>query len=149
MADGITFEITGLKELDKAMKKLERRTQRNVGIKSLRKGANLIKDRAKELAPKTGYGTLAKSMGTAVRRGRYGKLEMHVLPRKGKKQKYDGYYAHFVEFGTAPHKIGKRQHPGTEAQPFLRPAAEQMADKAIKAVGESLFFEIQRELKKL
>lgn len=45
-------------------------------------------------------------------------------------------YAHLVEFGTAPHKVGGKfagaQHPGTAPQPFFYPAYR-MNKRKIKA----------------
>lgn len=73
------------------------------------------------------------------------------------------FYAHLVEKGTRPHALGKgaklarkgkpqihtnqtgRQHPGAKAHPFLKPAWEGNADRAIEA-GEKV---ISQEIAKL
>lgn len=66
-------------------------------------------------------------------------------------------YAEAVEFGTKPHIItiqtkkvladvkagrifGTRvQHPGTEAQPFMRPALFQVKNKDLKIISKEIF----------
>lgn len=51
-----------------------------------------------------------------------------------------GHYrvAHLVEFGTAPHMVGDKLHPGAAAAPFLRPAFEETKDEVIRRFGESI-----------
>lgn len=73
-------------------------------------------------------------------------------------------YAPYVEFGTAPHEIRPKtkqalkfrvngkwvyarvvHHPGTKAQPFVRPAFGAWADSLGQAIGEANVDNILRE----
>jgi len=51
-------------------------------------------------------------------------------------------HGHLVEFGTAPHLNGGQfagtQHPGTEAQPFLLPAARLTEARARRRIGRAI-----------
>ena len=51
-------------------------------------------------------------------------------------------HGHFVEFGTDPHLNGGQfagtQHPGTEAQPFLLPAARLTEARARRRIGRAI-----------
>jgi hypothetical protein len=42
-------------------------------------------------------------------------------------------YAHLVEFGAKPHKIGNRQHPGSPPSGFMRKAKDTKGGAAIAA----------------
>jgi hypothetical protein len=51
-------------------------------------------------------------------------------------------HGHLVEFGTDPHVNGGQfagtQHPGTEARPFLLPAARLTEDRAKRRIGRAV-----------
>lgn len=59
--------------------------------------------------------------------------------------------AHLVEFGTGGHAQGGQyagtEHPGTPAQPFLRPAWDAAQDEAVADLGRALWREIQSQAK--
>lgn len=46
---------------------------------------------------------------------------------RGKRARARAWFAHFIEFGTAPHSLGSRggAHPGTAARPFMEPSFEE------------------------
>lgn len=52
------------------------------------------------------------------------------------------YYARWVEFGTAPHKVGGMfrgaQHPGAGAQPFFYPAFRSVRKRMKSRVGKAV-----------
>lgn len=52
--------------------------------------------------------------------------------------------AHLVEFGTAPHLVGKKAHPGAAAKPFLRPAFDETAQETLTIFGNVLGPEIEK-----
>lgn len=58
------------------------------------------------------------------------------------------YHAHFVEFGTKPHINGGlfagSQHPGTRAQPFIRPGWEATSGTALDLISDTLRAEIMK-----
>ena len=142
MAD--SKNLTGFKELAKALKELGPR----VGRKHLRgaasKGATLIRNEARVLAPKD-TGEMARDIMVKRERSAGDHIASYsVFVRSGKKSRLagrkrdmnrDSYYWRFLEFGT-------RKMP---AQPFLRPAFETRKEGAVDAVGAELDKRIQQE----
>lgn len=153
--------VKGLKELGEFLKTLEPKLRNNVMRAALRQGANVIKEAVLQNVPVAPpntenarlYGAHAGSLRDSVRVGsrvrRDGKVVSYV--RAGGKK--DVYYAHMVEFGTRPHKIGKVgrmlwingrwvyapvNHPGSRPRPFMRPAADSTAQTATVAVGNKI-----------
>lgn len=60
----------------------------------------------------------------------------HVV---GGDAKNPGYrLLHLLEFGTVPHLINGWLHPGTRAQPFLRPAFEETKDEVVEILGREI-----------
>ncbi len=78
-------------------------------------------------------------------------------------------YAHLVEFGTQAHSLGKgslmartfkngkkqtavdnggARHPGSEPQPFMRPALESNADYVVAKMDKEIGLGLERELAK-
>lgn len=143
--------ITGGRELAMALKQLTPQLERNVMRAAMRAGAKVINDKARELAP-ADSGNLKKTLkvGTTSKRG----VITATAATKGK----GSYIARFVEFGTAAHLIKGRNggllkftardgktvetqsvnHTGAKAKPFLRPALDSQANKAVVAVGEKI-----------
>lgn len=134
--DEVTFEFTGGKELERALADLGRKTERKFALKALRVGGKVIAKEAKRLVP-TRTGTLKKSIGVATIPKKHQGAAVSVLARKGKNRKYDGWYAHLVEFGTV----------NTTAQPFFRPAFQQKAQEAIETTGKLLGKLVEEEVK--
>lgn len=135
--------IKGGKELDAFLKTLPAKMEKNIMRSALRKGANEIRNEAKANVP-VDRGDLKKSLKVSTG-GKRGKIIAKV--KSGLR------YAHLVEFGTAAHKIeGKNggflffngmgvksvHHPGSKAQPFMRPALDSKANAAIVAVGNQI-----------
>jgi len=56
---------------------------------------------------------------------------------------------HLVEYGTAPHMIGKKEHPGAQAQPFLRPAFDESRYGVIMRFRGLLKERVDKAVKKL
>lgn len=146
-------DFTGGKELEAAFAQLkDGATKRRTALRALQKAAEIIRDRAKELAPDdpaTGTGKylresikVGKAKGYAQKDENSGSrvttfvgIDGSVLPpkpssrRKNKKgQSKDGggvaVYSIMVENGTATHP----------AQPYMRPAWEQTKDQALQAI---------------
>lgn len=138
MSDGVTVTLTGLKELDRAVKKLPKGMQRRVLNNALRAGGRVIQKKAKALVPvKTG--TLKRSIVVRTGKAKQGAATVFVTTTSGKGEKNDAWYSHIVEFG------GKR----VRKQPFLRPAFDETHKEQLDAMGEALAQGIIKETAKL
>lgn len=138
-----TVEVKGLRELGEAFKLLASDIQNKVARAATNAGAQIIKKRAKELAPiaPEAY-EVRKNKGDSpvlVQPGNIGKnivvkrvtrtnlTSEHVVAIRGKKK--DGYanrIAVLQEFGTV------KQSP----QPFMRPAFDQEKGFAVAAIKQ-------------
>ena len=123
-------------DLLKALKQFPQNIQKNVITGAIRAGCKPILNEAKANIP-IDSGNLKKSMGIIKRKSRdKTKVRFSVTPRRG--GKYDGFYAHMIEFGTSK----------MTAQPFMRPAYENQDDQSINAAKEYLAKRIDKEVEK-
>lgn len=113
----ISYDINS-KALMGVLKTLPKNIQKNVMTGAIRASANVVRDEARRLVPKDTR-NLEKSIVSIQRKALNGEIIFSVTPSKG--DRYDGWYAHFIEFGTI----------NQAAQPFLRPAFENMQDMAL------------------
>ncbi len=160
----IILKIEGLKELNHALKQLPRRAANRALKSSIRAGGRVVVKAARRNLPPN-YVVLKKSLFVKVlRQGKYS-INALVGPRTGKDARYDGWYAHIVEFGAAPHEITiatrnvlasqgqvfgtKVKHPGVAARPFFRPAFDGNIHQIIEAQRMKLWQAIEREANKL
>lgn len=145
------MEITGLKELNQRLNKLSERVERNIMSAAVRAGANEIKKEAvMRLGGKKSDIVVAKSRapkGTTL-------YKIWVSKKK--------WYLKFKEFGTKPHVIktekalsdgtvffGKEvKHPGQKAEPFLRPALDEGATRAVSAMAKKVKERLEKEAAK-
>jgi HK97 gp10 family phage protein len=138
--------IKGGAELQRFLNQLPVKVEKNIMRAALRAGANEIKEDAVQNVP-VQDGDLKRSIRVSTRAKR-GRVTASV--KAGDKK---AWYWHFVEFGTAAHTIkarnGKRlffsgifakvvNHPGAKAKPFMRPALDNKANDAIRAVGRKI-----------
>lgn len=123
------------KKLIETLQKFPKNIQKNVMVGAVRAGANIIRDEARRKVPiKTG--TLKKSIVSIQRKAQNGQITFSVTPSKGKPN--DGWYAHFVEFGTSH----------SSAKPFLRPAFDQSNNESLEASKRYIANRIPEELAK-
>lgn len=156
-------DITGGKELEAAFSQLVNgATKRRTALRALQKAAEIVRDKARELAPDdpaTGAGTylresirVGKPKGEPQKSGNQGTLvttfvgiDGSVLPpkpsskrttKKGSAKEGGGVatYSILVENGTATHP----------AKPYMRPAFEQTQNEAIQSIMEIATKEIER-----
>lgn len=163
MADGVTFEVKGLRELKAALEKLPVELQGKVLAGAVNAGAGAIKKRAIELAPEGVTGNLKRAIYQRTLRGLPpSQARVHISVRKGtarerrrvlaryragkmsgedlvKWAKNQAPYAHFVEFGTV----------NMSARPFMRPAAHEKAGEAIEKMKAALKKRIESAARKL
>jgi HK97 gp10 family phage protein len=155
MAD---VHIEGLAELERDLQQFVTQLQRNVLRAALRAGAKVFLEEALRQVPVGKTGALRRSLKVSVRTRR-GVPVAYV--RAGDKE---AWYAHLVEFGTAAHFIKPKnrkslffaslarelvEHPGAKKRPFMRPAFDQAAPGAIKAMAAHMRRRIEREGLKL
>lgn len=137
--------LAALKELedDVVDSKLLRSTVRAAG--------KPIREEARRLCPQD-TGRLWASIQTRVTQRR----KVETMAAVGARE----HYAHLVEFGTKPHLIpyGKNdprrrglsrgfRHPGTDPQPFIRPAFDSKKDEAVSIARDKLRAAVLRSAK--
>jgi len=153
------LNVTGLRELYENLQALPVKVERNILRGAIRASAQVVRERARELAPiKTG--ALKKSIRVSTRAK--GGQAMATI-RAGNKV---AYYAHMLEYGTASFYTGSGKtvgapyairptaqgvasalkingqftsevlHPGVAPKPFMRPALDQGSPKAIVAFAD-------------
>jgi HK97 gp10 family phage protein len=151
--------ISGLRELQEALKELPKRVGTNVLRGSVAAGAAVIRNEAKQRAPvstgpvSAGHpppGTLKRSIVQKQIRELSNNLRQvfYVTVRRGKKYtkqgkkgnlSQDAFYAALVEWGTT------KMH----AIPFMRPAFESKKEDAAAAIKDYLAKRIPEEAAKL
>lgn len=131
---GISYGIDN-KMLIKALNQFPTNIQKNVMNGAVRSGANVVRDRARQTVRKRTR-TLEKSIATIKRRAEKNQIKFTVTPSKG--GRYDGWYAHLIEFGTVH----------SSAYPFMRPAFEQTQDEALEATKKYMAERIPKEVEK-
>lgn len=145
------MNLTGFKELAKALKELGPRVAKNGLRAATSAGAAVIRNEARSRAP-VDTGEMKKDIQMKRERDqRDGGLfaaSYSVFVRSGKKSRLSGkardvqkdsFYWKFVEFGTSK----------MAAQPFLRPSFESRKEDAVDAIGKKLDERIQVEAAKL
>lgn len=123
--------VEGMDALLKSMSDLPLALQKTLIVRALRKGAEPIRARAEELAPRD-EGQLQESMTITVT----DQTADGAIAKIGPSRK--GFYGHIVEFGKA----------NNPAQPFLRPAADERTEEAARLCGEILGEGIEKEFAK-
>lgn len=172
MASANKLIVLGLKDVMAKLEELPTRMGVNVARRGLVKAAGVIRDEARAQVPKR-TGKLAKSIVAESRRTQnqheYRASVTIRKAKKGSKGQNPRRYAHLVEFGVAPHFIGKgsrravrtknrvtvinrghgTMHPGHPADPFLRPAFDTKKEEAVRAFHNTILSETAKEVAKL
>lgn len=123
--------IQGLQDLLKKMDDLPLVLKKTLIVRALRKGAEPIRAEAERRAP-WDTGGLAESMMITVS----DQTAEGAIAKIGPSRKE--FHGGFNEFGTAH----------MAAQPFLRPAFDEMQAEALRILGEDLAEGIEREMAK-
>ncbi len=168
VSDG-KFRVEGLRDLDRALGELPKRTGKAVLRRVLKKAAEPVAEKARQLAP-VDTGVLRESIGVSARlKNKVGAAEFAAAMRaglgkaaavsalrdarraaEGKGASVELYvgpaaktgairYAHLVEFGSAS------QRP----QPFMRPAWDSEKDGVLRSIKSTLGDEIEKTAKRL
>lgn len=119
----MSAEIKGLEQLIKNLNSLPEKLEKKVVRKAVRKGANIVRDKARELVDKDTH-NLEKSIVTSNAKVE-GKIacKVSLKQRKTKKAK-DPYYGYFKELGTSK----------MAASPFMRPAVDESEGEVLNVV---------------
>lgn len=175
MATESSVEIKGLAELDKLLKELPTKIERNVIRGALRAGQKQMQDAAKARLRQNGSvrtGALERSIRIRFKRKseRYGWIRSYLIA--GNKE---AWYSHLIEYGTGSFYAGqgrsKRQpyeikpknkkslffagiarklitHPGIEPRPFMRPAWDATNQQSVESIAEYIRIRLPKEIKK-
>lgn len=151
-ARGLT--IPGGAALAEAIRRVSETVRRDSIREGLHPGALEVARRAQELAPRA-TARMARSIYAEVVESD----DQHADILVGPAPRF--FYARFAEFGTRPHpfrralsraqrrrnratlaaefgQAGTRVHPGTTAQPFLRPAIDELAPRVVDLFGQHI-----------
>ena len=163
------IDFEGFDEVQNCLKQLPEMARVKTLLAAQRKAAKPLVKTAKQLAPKANRsqtewfgsrrkiapGVLKKSIGYITnRKGKYPGIDVGPRTSKGrKKSKFDAWWAHFVEFGTAAFTVRKgklkgKVFPGQAAQPFMRPAYDQHKDDIPRIMAEELRKGVDKIFKK-
>lgn len=134
----IRLQATGLEELTDMLKNVAPRSANNIMRNAVTDLARDVRDEMKQKAPKD-TGDLQKAIKAKRNRGKKDVLESSVFITKGKNQRYDAYYWHFVEFGTTTNR----------AQPFIVPAAESIRPQVPRLMREHFGERYEKEMTRL
>jgi HK97 gp10 family phage protein len=133
-------KILGLEQAIRFMQTVGTDREIKTAMRSgMRKASKVVAARAKQLVPKDS-GNLRRSIGSVNARDKNNFPAVITGARKAK----DGWYAHFVEFGTSGivqkptkgrYKKGQRYRSDQSPKPFMRPAIDEKQNEAMAIVG--------------
>ena len=159
----IKIDTSSLSHLIKAMEELDRKVRNKALREALKAGRKVFIAAARSLVP-TKYKVLKKSLGFREKfKFAKGFAYSVVGPKRRAGRTIKGLeriptkYAHLVEFGAAPHTIGRgditsdillakkrkykstgAMHPGAAPKPFLRPAWDNNKGKILAEMEKIL-----------
>lgn len=142
------FRVDGMAGLEKALADLAKSQSKAVSRRALIEAAEPTVTAAEALAP-VDDGELRESIGASnkltprqKRRFRETRGDVTVFVGAG------ASHAHLVEFGTKAHtnagQFAGSQHPGTSAQPFMRPAWEGTKHQVLERLKDRLWANIEK-----
>lgn len=142
-----SVQVKGLADLQRALDTLAPKLAANVMRGALRAGLKPIMTAASGGVP-VDEGALRDSIRISAK---VKQLQAVGAVKAGgrRKGKRPAYHAHLVEYGTGPHRIEARppnkalaigvfavEHPGSRAQPFMRPALDGQHGAAVTAMAD-------------
>lgn len=163
-------KIIGLAELEKALKEVAPKLERNILRAGLLAGSKVIAAEAQRIVRAEAYdsGDLHESIraSTYSKYRRLGNLPAATvkaggpIKAKGGRAKSRPFYAHIIEWGAKPHviraksskglRIGDRRllqvnHPGVQGIRFMTRAADTKAADAVKAFADKVRERLAKE----
>ena len=121
--------ISGIKEIDRALSKLERKVNKKIMKKAMRKTVAMFRKEVRKRTPKGRTGNLRKSTTTRVKVIKKNFIfgSFFFGRKKGKK----GWHAHFLEYGTGVRIV--KDYRGLKKSGY-RIRAKRMNVGSVKAV---------------
>ena len=154
----IRLQASGLEELTDMLKNVAPRSANNIMRNAVTDLARDVRDEMKAKAPKD-TGTLQKAIKAKRNRGKKDVLEASVIITHGKGAKYDAFYWHFIEFGTAAYQVGDVRASGQgrakmnlaaqPARPFITPATESIRPQVPRLMREHFGERYEKEMTRL
>lgn len=129
-------KIEGLEQLISKLNSLPDKLEKKVVRTAVRKGAILIRNKAREKAP-IGTGTLKKSIKIRSNRAGNGVVSFKIGPTNDKKKGTDIFYGRFQEFGTSK----------MPAHPYMRPAYDESESEVLDAVINEIKSKLNEAIK--
>lgn len=137
MSEAITFEVKGLKELERELLQLPDKIARRSLARAAAAGARMVRDKARENARAIGLvdkGRLVKSIRVKKKKTRdWRTTQIYGIGHGGK-----GWYGRLYEYGFKT-PVGERKH-----RPHIRPALDENAEQVAQAVKDRLDAEIRQ-----
>lgn len=135
----LDVKIKGFAELDKALRELPDKIERNIIRSALRQGAKVIEAEAKRLCPiappttvnRERYGNQAGELRNSIRSSVKVHKGVPVATISAGNEK--AYYAKWVEFGTAGHLISVKDGPTRMTRKGPKKISVKTLNKRIKA----------------
>lgn len=152
---GPAIQLLGIDELIAELKVVLGKHNENEVRKVLKRGAMVIVEAAKRNVNVNDGGRLRDSI-KILPKWRGAPATLFVGPRvirrftsktSQKVKDRNPFYAHFVEYGTDPHNLGYKgkyttgkggEHPGTDDNPYMRPAYDTKAQECLNIMREDL-----------
>ena len=150
MADPVTVQLEGFKEMAERLKQLAPKVAKNALRRAVAAGAAVVRNEARTRAP-VDTGEMKKDIQQKREKDQRGgdfAATYSVFVRSGKKSRLSGrardvekdsFYWRFIELGTSKYT----------ATPFLAPAFDATKEDALKAIGEKLDEGIQKAAQEL
>lgn len=127
--------VTGIMEIDRALKQVEAKTQKKIVRRSMRN--SMKKEVLAEARAKSPVDSGLMKSQIKVRAGNAKRGDIAVVVQVGDK-KFNNFYPKFVEFGTT----------NIAAREFMRKAYQAKDEKASKQVQVEIVHEIEKEVKR-
>lgn len=161
------LKLIGDDKVRNLLKGLDNKLNKKIIEGTFRKAARPLVRRAKSMAPVGQTGNLRKSIGVFVSRSsdRRSNLKAGLWVGPRTRGKYQGYHAHFIEFGTAQRQgppnqkvifknrgvtvvIKKRDRGRMKPNPFMVPAYNQTRGEVQQGIFDNIEKIFLREIKK-
>lgn len=161
MSADATIKIDGIEDLQKIMKRMPENFNRNVLTAVARKAAKPLVEEARRLSP---VSRISRVEWWGKRRKiEPGQMRKSITARKSNfdqpagvgvgPSKKDGWWAHFVEFGTAGYTVKKGRNkgrfiPGQPAKSFMKRAFVITSNEIVSLYQENFKLILDKYIKK-